>query len=298
MMKRTFFISLFLVFLLSGCAPAQLIAPTHTPTQTATVIPTATATATAAPAPTATVVPLLSEVCSPLANIVLEDLGYITSNPFILKYPFREGVGDFKNHPAIDLGFYHTSTIPHYTGEPLDTDDNYPIQAILPGKVVALTDDRFPYGNMIMIETPVESLSPDLLAQIRLPDPLSDEDIEQHSPCDQSLPKLTWDDSQRSIYALYAHMKESPTLKVGDTVICGQVIGTIGATGNSSESIEHLHLEVRVGPSHAQFGTIAFSSDTDIATDEERYNYCTWALSEVFYPIDPALFWSSSNSQK
>lgn len=297
-MKRSLLVLLLSGFLLSGCASMEQLtpAPTALPTQVTPVIPTATSTATLTP--TATTVPLVSGVCSPLANITLEDLRYITSNPFILKYPFREGVGDFKNHPAIDLGFYHTSTIPHYTGDPLNTDDGYPIQALLPGKVVALTDDRFPYGNMLMIETPVETLAPELLAQIQLPDPLTEEDIQQHSPCDQSLPKLTWDDNHRSIYALYAHMKDSLTLKVGDTVTCGQIIGAIGATGNSSENIEHLHLEIRVGPSDAQFGTIAYSSNTDIATDQERYNYCTWALSEEFYPIDPALFWSSASSQQ
>jgi len=259
---------------------------TVTTSQTVTPIPP-----TVTPAPTQTSNPLIDGICSPLQGIKLDELRFVTSNPFKFKYPFSEGPENDKNHPAIDLGFYNSSTIPSYTGPELHTDDNFPIQSILPGKVVETVEDRFPYGNMVMIETRLDALSPEFLAQLKIPNPYTNEELSAHFPCDKNQTQIAWSETSRSLYILYAHMKNPSALQRGDSVSCGQVIGGIGATGNSSESIEHLHLEIRIGPSDAEFGTIA--NYDAVASSEERYNYCIWALSEVFQPIDPTLFWAS-----
>ncbi len=42
---------------------------------------------------------------------------------------------------------------------------------------------------------------------------------------------------------LYAHMRNTPTVKVGDKIKCGQILGTMGNTGNSYGT--HLHIEVQ-----------------------------------------------------
>ena len=281
-MQKYWHVSLLLILTLSGCSQ-QVTTPatptiilTETPTQSPTLTPTAT--------PTATSVPLISGVCSPLQSIDLTDLRLITSNPFILKYPFSEGPDGDKNHPAVDLGFYS------FKG--LTTDDDHPIQAVLPGKVALVVNNRFPYGNMIMIETPLDSLTPALIKQIKIGNPYSDDEIKSRSSCQPDQTRISWSSDSKSVYTLYAHMKNPPTLRPGDEVQCGEVVGAIGATGNSSVSIEHLHLEIRVGPSNAKFGTISdYGSDS---TEEERYNYCIWALSEVFLPINPSLFWDAN----
>ncbi|MCR2810904.1 MULTISPECIES: M23 family metallopeptidase [unclassified Microbacterium] len=50
------------------------------------------------------------------------------------------------------------------------------------------------------------------------------------------------------VYAMYAHMiSGSLTVKVGDTVVEGQVLGHLGNTGNANAS--HLHFQLMDGPS-------------------------------------------------
>jgi murein DD-endopeptidase MepM/ murein hydrolase activator NlpD len=144
---------------------------------------------------------------------------------------------------------------------------------------------------MVLIETRLDALTPEYLAQLNIPKPYPADELDVRFPCDKTQPAISWSVASMSIYVLYAHMKEPSTLHPGDQVICGQILGGIGATGNSSESIEHLHLEIRIGPSDAAFGTIANYDVT--ASAEERYNYCIWALSEEFQPIDPTSFWAS-----
>ena len=222
-----------------------------------------------------------------MQGIALTDLSQIISYKYYVKYPFSEGPTNDKNHPAVDLGFYHFKEY--------NTDIGHPIQAFLPGKVVEALDNRYPYGNMILIETPLTDISPDLIAKIKIPTPYSDAEIKTRSTCQPDQSQISWSQTDKSIYILYAHMQNPSALKAGDAVSCGEVIGAVGATGHAVAGNEHLHLEIREGPSDAKFGVIA---DYDAsATTEERYNYCIWALSEVFQPIDPTLFWASSSNQ-
>jgi murein DD-endopeptidase MepM/ murein hydrolase activator NlpD len=284
-MHRFSWLSIFLLIFLCGCTSA---AATPAATDTAAPIFTLTASPTASQTPeptaTATSIPLIAQIVSPLRGIPLSDLNGITSNPFTLKYPFSEGPTDSPNHPAVDLGFYHYLS--------LNSDVGFPIQAILPGNVVEALDNRYPYGNMILIETPLNRLSPEFITSLKIPEPYSDQEIKTRSTCQPDQTRIQWSQTDQSIYVLYAHMQNPPVQKAGDEIKAGDLLGGIGASGHAAVGGEHLHLEVRVGPSAAKFGVI--SDYLSSSTSEERYNYCIWALSEVFVPIDPSLFWNST----
>jgi murein DD-endopeptidase MepM/ murein hydrolase activator NlpD len=217
---------------------------------------------------------MVSQVCSPLQGIPLEKLHIITSNPFI---PFPPYVENGEGHPAIDFSFYQF--------ESYSTFENFPIQSILPGKVILIENNRHPYGFMVVIETPLSQVAPSFSSKIPQPTPLPGSNYSINDRCPVQGKPVTYDPTSESIYVLYAHLSSLPSVQAGDLVSCGEFIGFAGKTGNAAE--DHLHLEIRFGPSNAAFTSIA--SYHPSATTEERYNYCIWSLSGVFRAIDPAL---------
>lgn len=266
-----------LLLLLSGCdnpASTETPVPNSTdPISTVTTAPTTPPTLI----PTATMNPIPTQeiaagVCSPLIGITLEKLHGITSNPYVSPGAYVES-----GHPAIDISFYKF--------EDYTTFVNFPLQAVLPGRVVLVENDRFPYGYMLLVETPLSQVDPSFLPLIPQPTPLPVSVYSMDERCPVTGKLVTWDTSSKSLYVLYAHLSQRPDFNVGDNVSCGQPIGFAGTTGNSVE--DHLHLEMRIGPSNAQFNSIATQHSS--TTLEERYNYCIWSLSGVFQPFDPAI---------
>ncbi len=277
-------LSLFLLgMFLVSCSNQQVAAtvpplpPISSTTPTLASSPTSTSTPYPTPTSTPTSVPL-DGVCSPLKGIGLEELHSITSNTFSYPSAFTD-IG----HPGVDLAFFtHGSFTTMY---------GLPVQSVLPGRVTQVIDNRFPYGNMMIIETQLSQLSPELLASISLPTPIPQQSIDAWSTCDKEMAPISWSEDEKSLYILYSHLENKPDFKPGDAVECGQTIGAVGITGNSVA--EHLHIEVRIGPSNAQFGSIA--TYTQDATPEERYNYCIWSISGIFQAIDPEFFWKDFN---
>lgn len=286
-MKLTSLILVFSgVILLFGCAIAPDATATY-PAPTSTPLPVASATAAPLPtlAPSATptaaveaVVNVLPEpaVCSPLAGYALSDLTNMIVNPYL---PPRPGSDD--PHQGVDLGI-------------LDAVQGYalagnPVQAVLAGKVVGVTADRFPYGNMLMIETPLEVQPPAFAPALVLPTPLPARLPRGALTCPELniLPAAA--DAPRSLYLLYAHMLNPPAAKVGDQIGCGQEIGAIGQSGNALNP--HIHVEVRVGPANQTFSSMAHYDPS--ADYEEMAAYCLWRVSGVYQTIDPGCLWGA-----
>ncbi|TAF67529.1 MAG: M23 family metallopeptidase [Cytophagales bacterium] len=90
------------------------------------------------------------------------------------------------------------------------------------------------------------------------------------------------------LYALYAHLCEVPTLKKGQWVSRGQVIGKVGKSGLTFQGArEHLHLELRYFPTifHPDFGKIM----PELDLRNEKWVDEQWENPVVFIPYAPTL---------
>jgi len=157
-----------------------------------------------------------------------------------------------------------------------------PVTAVLGGRVSLVTNDRFPYGNAILIETPLDDLPAAWLDSLDLPSELNSHNNRSALTCPEQTPQ-PWDLSRHSLYLLYAHMLASPDFQTGQAVTCGQVLGAIGSSGNALNP--HLHLEIRLGPANASFASMAHYDSS--ATLQEMAAYCTWRVSGYFRLVDP-----------
>jgi len=218
------------------------------------------------------------KVCSPLEGETLIELTEIITQPFKPPRPGQDVEND--DHHGVDFAFYRRKD--------LLSIDGLPILSVLDGKVVTIINDKFPYGNAIIIETPLDSLSPILLDQLNPP---------STQPTFAPDPKFNWapgelpfqlSETSRSLYIYYAHLKFPADVNVGDTVTCGQQIGQVGNTGDSSNP--HLHFETRIGPSGARFESMAYY--TAQSTQSERYNYLVWRVTNIFQLFDPMVLLS------
>ena len=271
-------IALLTVFLLvmSACTPngsEPSISDSDFESPTSTMQPTFTAEQAYTPIPPAETPILQTKVCSPLEGETLGELTEIITQPF---KPPRAGQ-DVENddHHGVDFAYYRRKD--------LLSIDGLPVLSVLDGEVVTIINDKFPYGNAIIIETLLDSISPFLLDQLNPP---------SIQPTVVPDPKFNWAseelpfqlaETSRSLYIYYAHLKYPTDVKIGDKVTCGQQIGKVGNTGDSSNP--HLHFETRIGPSGARFDSMAYY--TAQSTQSERYNYIVWRVTNLFQLFDP-----------
>ncbi len=258
---------------LSACSSSAVSYPvaTSSPMVTATPVSSLTATCTTTPTmtpglPTSTEVPF--EVFCPLEDETFESLLSIITKPLDIP-PFGQDVG----HHGVDFAYFSR-------GE-RDSIQGIEIYAVMSGSVVLTLGDTYPYGYAILIETPLsdlpDSLQESLMANY-LPVP-DDPNYRLYCP-EVTPPKLS---GEYSVYHLYAHMESRPAFEIGDMVNCGDLLGTVGSTGWSSNP--HLHLETRLGPSGASFQSMAHYQNT--CTVEEMANYCLWRMSGYYQLFDP-----------
>ena len=130
--------------------------------------------------------------------------------------------GTRSGHPGIDYGDEPVSTI-QASGNGIvliaDPCSAEPCTSLV-GRNGATVNGG--YGNVIVIEYPSSAMPKTTSERLGL-------------------------SKNQSLFMLYGHLQDKPTLKVGATVMAGEIIGQIGTTGNSTGP--HLHLEVRVGAS-------------------------------------------------
>lgn len=261
-------------WLLTSCAaPAAVIiqpSPTFIESTAATSVSTAsppTLTATTAPTPTQTAAPALG-ICSPFPGYRKTDLLAAISNPFNPPPP-----GSDDPHQAVDLAVIQSGMA--VTGGP--------VQAVLTGVVALIVEDRFPYGNAVMIETPLSEPSLQLAAGLPTPGPTLPPHPALTCPALDLPPDVS--SGQRSLYLLYAHLESVPIFAPGEEIACGQDLGRVGQSGNALNP--HLHLEVRVGPAGARFGGMAHYEPR--AREAEMAAYCAWRVGGLFQTVDPWL---------
>jgi hypothetical protein len=264
--------------LLGGCAPDPRTAPpdpTRLPAGTQTVAPVTRTptrvapTATLSPSSTPSATPGV-QVCSPLEGIPLANLPELVSNPYAPPPP-----GSDDPHHGVDLALLDTTTRIALAG--------HPVQAALPGIVAGAIRERFPYGNAVLVETPLDELPAASLAALALPTPGSVQLSHPVLTCPTPLASLPAEDAPRSLYLLYAHLLEPPEVMSGEALACGASMGAVGMSGNALNP--HLHLEVRVGPSGIRFESLAHY--TASASPQEMGDYCLWRVSGAFQLLDP-----------
>ena len=264
---------LIISLLFISCAPQDEIRDsiiTLIPTQTIEISATQTMEPSATPIPPTPTPDLINSICSPLENETLSSISEILTQKFIMPRP-----GNDDGHQGLDFAFYRRNERVGIEG--------LKVHAALKGKIITVINDRWPYGNAVIIETSLKSISPELLAQIQPP---SLEPTVVPSPRVNCPPRdlpFSIDTKDRSLYLLYGHLLNPLPMVVGEEIECGQIIGEVGNSGYSSNP--HLHFETRIGPSGASFDSMAYY--TVQSTISERYNYCVWRVSNLFQLFDP-----------
>lgn len=209
-------------------------------------------------------------ISSPLYGISLQELPGTISQNFI-----APPTGEDSGHHGVDFAFWSRGDQASILG--------LPITAVFPGKVVsAFNEIRLPYGYLIITETPLSAVPQTVLNTIKLPVLSASGGQADKLYCPPGFVDQ-WNTESQSLYVLYGHLNNPPTLEVGQLVNAGDVIGDVGNTGASSAP--HLHLEMRIGPSNASFQSLGHY---EVAiSDKERHDYCTWRISGVFQMFDP-----------
>jgi murein DD-endopeptidase MepM/ murein hydrolase activator NlpD len=182
-----------------------------------------------------------------LVDDALQVLPEIVSDPYRPPPPGRE-----ERHHGVDFAYFNR----HERASIEDAG----IQSVLNGWAAVALPDTFPYGNLVIIETPAAWLPPELAARINL-------------------------GGAQSLYVLYAHMKSAPLIVPGSAVEACQALGAVGRSGNAGGA--HLHLETRLGPPGMRFASIGYYLAK--STPEERENYLLWRTSGTFQHFDPLL---------
>jgi murein DD-endopeptidase MepM/ murein hydrolase activator NlpD len=226
-------------------SPSPDLPLVHTvPAAPFTATPSAAPTTTQPNHPISTAVPPVV-LCAPLYEHTLTELPEIVSAPYN-----PPPMGSDARHQGVDFSYYRRGDRSSILG--------IGVKSVFAGRVAASIAGSFPYGNVVIVETPATDLPSEMVEQLGV-------------------------EGGESLYTLYAHMGAVPLVSLGDSVKVCQPLGEVGKSGNAG--VPHLHLEMRVGPSNQQFASMAFYSTQ--TTQEERDNYMLWRMSGEFRHFDP-----------
>ncbi len=242
------------------------IPATVAPSATINLSPTPANSAT--PAETTPTEPPDPGMCSPLEGIEIDELPSMVVNPFAPPPAGRD-----EPHQGIDIAQRDLQTQISLEG--------LGVKAVLAGRVAAVIQDQFPYGNALIIETLMNELPEGL--EEKLPSPAPTPMSRSPLTCPQVEQIYDHKSGRDSLYLLYAHLKEPVDLRVGSLVSCGQMLGAIGSTGNALNP--HLHLEARLGPVDTRYSGLGHYDSR--ATPQEMANYCDWRISGWYRLVDP-----------
>jgi murein DD-endopeptidase MepM/ murein hydrolase activator NlpD len=184
-------------------------------------------------------------VCSPLEIHPLEELPQIISDPY---HPPPMGKDD--RHQGVDFSYYQRGDRSSIQG--------VGVQSVLKGKAAASIRGSFPFGNLVIIETPGSQLPDWLKERFGIVE-------------------------GESLYILYAHLDQAPLVELGKPVGACQLLGQVGKSGNAG--VAHLHLETRIGPAGSIFPVMGYYLAEN--TLQERENYLLWRTSGAFRHFDP-----------
>jgi len=226
------------------------------------------------PKPTLTqaALPVESKISSPLAENTLDDLSRMISNPF---HPPMVGSDD--PHQGVDF-----SIVDEETKMALPGRDVY---AMVGGEVIGIMQDRFPYGNAILIKTADTSLPENWRVYMESLEIPGSWNKVTSLTCPEG-----WNDAPEfqdnlSLFILYAHLKDPIYEKLGQKLFSGDKLGVVGMSGNALAP--HLHLEIRYGFNEDFFGSMAHYDVS--ASLDEMANYCRWRVSGWYRIIDPMI---------
>ena len=196
------------------------------------------------------------EVCSPFVDYPIDNLVDPMSNPYNPPIP-----GSDDPHLGVDFSVFDPDLRMALKGSP--------VQSILAGEVVMLMNDRFPYGNAILVETPFHKLPVGWKEKLenQIKPKLFGTNPSLTCPTGWDLPDQEITDL--SLYILYTHLDMLETYALGDEVDCGNAIGSIGDSGNALAT--HLHVEMRYGYSSGIEGSMAHYPVS--ADEQEMRNY-------------------------
>ncbi len=212
-------------------------------------------------------------VCSPLEDVTLAEIPrLIAGNTYQTPQPGRDD-----GHPGIDLAYYSHGSHKTILG--------LPVHAAVAGRVAAVLPDRKPYGNMVIIEMPLEVHPRGLADGAELaggtrshPHPRCAPDL----PISARTPAMEYSQTL-ALPGLWSFEQPLPAPRGRSRAACGQPVGEVGTTGASVNP--HLHFEARLGPAGAIF--TSFGHYDTRTTNLERNNYCLWRVSSWFELVDP-----------